>query len=134
MNRSWNVLCWNVRGINSESKWDALRDKTEESACSVFCLQETKCDNFDTQYIHNFAPKRFDKFDYILSLGASSGILVVWVSSIFCGTTIEKQCFALTISFQSQHNGSQWYMYSVYGPCTKPARSDFLAWFKDLNI
>jgi hypothetical protein len=38
MNRSWNILCWNIRGINSESKWDTLRNKIDESAASIICL------------------------------------------------------------------------------------------------
>jgi exonuclease III len=40
--RNWNVLSWNVRGINSEKKWDALRDRVLDSNCDVICLQETK--------------------------------------------------------------------------------------------
>lgn len=42
----------------------------------IFCLQETKRESFDIHYIRKFAPKRFDKFDYCPSLGASGGILV----------------------------------------------------------
>ena len=45
--RNWNVLCWNVRGLNSEARQRDLRAKIEESRCSVLCLQETKCENFD---------------------------------------------------------------------------------------
>jgi hypothetical protein len=89
-NRNWNILCWNVRGINSEGKCDALRNKIEENACTIFCLQESKRDSFDTQYIRNFAPKRFDNFDYIRSVGALGAILVGWNSSVFVGSTSEK--------------------------------------------
>lgn len=24
--REWKVLCWNVRGLNSDKKWDSMRD------------------------------------------------------------------------------------------------------------
>ena len=44
MNRSWNILCWNVRG---QDKWDALLNKIDESSCSVLCLQETERESFD---------------------------------------------------------------------------------------
>ncbi len=40
--RNWNVLRWNVRGLNSDDKWLAIRNKIEESGCVVFCLQEQK--------------------------------------------------------------------------------------------
>lgn len=134
MNRNWNVLCWNVRGINSEAKWDALRSKIEESDCSVLCLQETKKESFDALYLKKFAPRKFDKFDYIPSVGASGGILIAWVGSIFEGNVIEKQNYAMTISFTSRHNGEIWNLTNVYGPCTEPARSEFLLWFRSLVI
>ena len=38
----WNILCWNIRGVNSEPKCLALRNKIDESNCSIVCLQETK--------------------------------------------------------------------------------------------
>lgn len=44
--RSWNVLVWNVRGINSQNKWDCIIDKISESAASIVCLQETKRESF----------------------------------------------------------------------------------------
>ena len=42
MNRSLNVLCRNVRGINNQDKWNAIRNKIDESSCIVLCLKETK--------------------------------------------------------------------------------------------
>lgn len=95
----------NIRGINATSKWDAVRDKLEESACSIICLQETKREHFDTAYIRNFAPKRFDQFDFVPSVGASGGILVTWNSSHFSGTVVDKQVFGITIEFTSAELG-----------------------------
>jgi hypothetical protein len=40
--RSWNVLCWNIRGLNDRDKWHSIRNKIEESCANIFCLQETK--------------------------------------------------------------------------------------------
>ena len=71
--RQWNVLCWNIRGINASDKWDAVRQKIEESACSVVCLQETKCSTFDSAFVRNFAPRHFDRFEFFPSVGLSGG-------------------------------------------------------------
>ena len=120
MNRNWNILCWNVRGINGQSKWDALRNKIDESSCAVVCLQETKRASFDTPYIRNFAPRRLDSFEYVPSIGNSGGILVIWNSSIFNGAVVEKQQFSLTLSLTSAHNHETWFLSSVYGPCSEP--------------
>jgi len=43
-NKSWKVMCWNVRGLNSDKKWNSIRDKIIESRCDIACLQETKKD------------------------------------------------------------------------------------------
>jgi exonuclease III len=73
-NRNIKVLFWNVRGINSQAKWDAIRDKISESACQVVCLQETKRENFDSFYIKKFCPRALDNF-------AFSHLLVLLVAS-----------------------------------------------------
>jgi mRNA deadenylase 3'-5' endonuclease subunit Ccr4 len=53
-NRSNKVLFWNIRGINSQEKWDAIGEKINENDCHVLCLQETKRESFDNFYIRNF--------------------------------------------------------------------------------
>jgi hypothetical protein len=55
-------------------------------------------------YVRKFAPRRFDKFDYIPSVGASGGILVIWNSAIFMGIVTDKQQYGITFSFRSMHN------------------------------
>ena len=91
INKNWKVLCWNVRGLNSEVRQRAVRAKIEESQCSIVCLQETKCDFFDQRSIRKFCPRRFDNFVYSPSVGASGGILVIWNSSVFEGELVESQ-------------------------------------------
>ena len=48
---NWNIMDWNVRGINSQGRWDDIRQRTEDSNCNTICLQETKKDTFDSAYI-----------------------------------------------------------------------------------
>lgn len=57
-------LVWNVRGINSQRKWDAIRDKIAESGASMVFLQETKRGHFDHDYIRHFCPRHLDKFEF----------------------------------------------------------------------
>jgi len=92
--RHWNILCWNIRGINASDKWDAVRQKIEESACSIVCLEESKRSSFDAAYIRNFAPRRFDNYVFSPSVGLMGGLLVLWNSSIFSGMVVESKQFA----------------------------------------
>lgn len=55
--RNWNVLCWNVRGVNHREKWDPIRNKIDECNANIFCLQETKKEDIDLSFIKKFAPK-----------------------------------------------------------------------------
>ena len=86
--RIWNILNWNIRGINAETKWLALRQKIEESAAGIICFQETKREGFDLSYVHNFCPHRFTKFEYLPSVGASGGIIIIWVGSLLHGEVL----------------------------------------------
>ena len=131
--RQWNVLCWNIRGINATDKGDVVRQKIEESVCSVVCLQETKWTTFDSAYVRNFAPCHFDKFEFFPSVGLSSGLLVLWNSSIFSGDVVETKPYAIMIDFIANHDQSKWCLSSIYGPCHQPLRSEFVNWMRALN-
>jgi exonuclease III len=89
MRRKWRVLCWNVRGLNSDGRQHEVRAKIEESECDIICLQETKCENFDWRLVRKFSPKRFDRFSFSPSAGASGGIIVLWNSTVFDGMLVE---------------------------------------------
>lgn len=51
-----NVLNWNIRRLNDDSKCLAVRWKIKESCCSIFCIQETKLDVVTTSYLKKLAP------------------------------------------------------------------------------
>src|SRR3954470_5481084 len=132
--RNWRVLCWNVLGLNSAERQRDVRAKIDESGCSIICLQETKCENFDLRLVIKFSPRRFDNFAFSPSVGASGGMIVVWCSSMFHGTLVESNRFAITINFTSAHNAESWTLVSVYGPCQGALRVEFVQWFYDLHI
>ena len=69
----WKVLCWNIRGLNSDDKQLALFNKIVESGCAVACVQETKKERFDQNFIKNCCPRKFDNFVFSPSVGASGG-------------------------------------------------------------
>ena len=133
-NRSWNILNWNIKGIKSEDKCNAVKEKIDESACAIYCIQETKRDHFDHTFIKKLAPKRFNKFAFSPSVGNSRGILMGWNSSLFNGDIIESNKFSITVKFSSLHNGHHWFLTTVYGPCQGPDRNDFVLWLNNLQI
>jgi hypothetical protein len=130
----WVVIDWNVRGLNDKDKRLAVHNKIEESNCVVICLQETKCESFDHSFIRSFCPKRFDRFAFSPSIGASGGLIVLWNSSIFTGTVLEIHRSAIRMQFTSTFNNQSWQLVNVYGPCKGLERDMFVQWLHDLDI
>jgi exonuclease III len=115
--RNWNILNWNVRGLNSVHKSNAIRAKIHESSCAIFCIQERKTQRFESSTIRKFAPKHFNKFSYFPSEGALGGILARWINLIFAGEVIFASKFTFTIQLTTQHNAKTWKLTNVYVPC-----------------
>lgn len=134
MNRSWNILNWNVRGINSSVRWNDIRQKIDESTCCVMTFQETKRDHFDLSYIKNFCPKRFNQFCYSASNGSSGGIITIWNGNMLKGKIISHNYFHITIEFSSNLDNSTWYLTNEYGPNTVEGKQEFIDWLMNLNI
>ena len=74
--QSWKVLCWNVKGLNSELSQRVLREEINESQCSIVCLQETKLSECDHRLIKSICPPGFDLLIEAPSRGASGGLLI----------------------------------------------------------
>jgi hypothetical protein len=126
--RSWKVLCWNVRGINSKTKWDAIRDIITESC------PETKRESFDLQYLKKFCPSPFDSFVFLPSVGTSVGIITIWKSHLFDGTLSFMNEFAIVMEFISRYNNEEWLLNNVYGPCTSDGKRAFTVWLKNIQM
>jgi len=134
INRSWNILHWNVRGLNSKEKWNPIRNKIVDLAVDIICLQETKKDSFDTAFLRNICPPDFDRFEYLPSVGASGGILTAWKSKLFSGELIFSNEHAISVQMSSMHNNDSWLLTNVYAPCTDEGKRQFVNWFKNIQI
>lgn len=132
--RKWNVLCWNVRGVNSDKKWNAIRDRISDSHCDVICLQETKRESFDVAFVNKICPPCFDHFAILPSVGASGGAITIWKSSILNGVTIFQNEYAISVEFSSRHNDAQWMLTNIYAPCTNSGKRYFLEWFSNIQM
>jgi hypothetical protein len=49
--REWIILCHNIRGIILDKKWNSIKNKIQETKYEIICLQETKRESFDAQYL-----------------------------------------------------------------------------------
>lgn len=131
---NWNVLCWNVHGLNSDGKQLALSNAITSSGCAIICLQETKKPTFDHVFIKSSTHDiSINLHSYLLG-GASGGIATIWNSSIFTATIIASEDFALVTHFQSTQSAQHWILVNVYGPCQGEQRILFINWLLALDI
>jgi hypothetical protein len=126
--RSYKILVWNVRGINSQQKWDAIRDKLGETSADIVCFQETKCDNFDSSYLRNFCPRSLSRFEFFPSVGASRGLIVIWNPALFDGSLISANAYSITMKFSCALSGNCFHLTNIYGPCAPDGKASFINW------
>jgi exonuclease III len=96
---------WNIRGINSQNRWNDIRQRIDESNCNILCLQETKRESFDQAYLRNFCPKNLNQFAYTPSVGNSGGIITVWNGNLFYGSLISQDKHHITMKFTCKYSG-----------------------------
>lgn len=132
-NRHTKILFWNIKGINSQEKRDAIRDKITESACQVLCLQETKRENFDLFYIKKFYPRNLDRFAFFPSIRASGGLLTVWNSNYFDGTIIQANSYAITVKMLSKLDSRSFHVSNIYDPSHSVEKLGYVTWLVNLD-
>jgi exonuclease III len=121
-------------GINSEKKWVALSSKIEESGCDIICLQETKRESFDLAYIKKFCPKKFTKFEFVPSVGASGGLIIIWNGTLFKGELAFHNEFSLSVNFKCNLSNDSWILTNIYGPCQTERKALFIDWFANIDM
>lgn len=119
--------------MNSQDKWDALRDKILESDCHIVCLQKTKRDRFDHFYVKKFCPRSLDKFVWSPSAGASGGLLTIWNSSILDGILVHANSYALTCKFASRLDNKEFHITNIYGPFVHAQKQGFATWLMNFD-
>jgi exonuclease III len=119
---------------NSEGKWEAIQSKILESGCDILCLQETKREFFDASYVKKFWPSRFDNFEFVPSVGASGGSIIVWNGSKFIGSIAFQNEFSLSVEMVCRLTGEHWLLTNIYAPCTAEGKLAFLDWFRNVEM
>ena len=80
--------------------------------------------------VQNFCPRRLSKFEYLPSVGASGGLIIVWNDQVFQGQLYHSNNYSIFVSFTSSHNGDSWILTNVYGPSQQDERPNFIDWFR----
>jgi hypothetical protein len=72
------ILIWNVHGLNSTTRQDAVRSLVVSTKADIVCIQETKMENISRRVVFSALGSNLNQYVFVPSVGASGGILVVW--------------------------------------------------------
>jgi exonuclease III len=61
----FEILCWNVRGLNDPAKRDAVREFVASLRVSIVCLQETRLNVMDDFLVMQCLGPSFDGYVYV---------------------------------------------------------------------
>ncbi len=121
----FQVLSWNVRGLNDLGKRGLVKSVIASYKGSVVCIQETKLHLILRSFLRSFAGPRFDKCHFIRSDGASDGIVTCSNSRDFICLEVVVRIFSLTLRLKHFSTGLTFYITNVYGPPTWEEKEDF---------
>jgi exonuclease III len=93
-NREWTILCHNIKGINFERKWNSIQNKIQETKCDIICIQDTKREHFDLEYLKKFTTREFNNYSFIPSSRNSGGTFISWKGSKFHRAPVFENSFA----------------------------------------
>jgi exonuclease III len=78
-----DYIYWNIKGINSQTRWDDMYKKIAESKCNIICLEETKREHFDHTYLRNSILEHLHIFPMFHLLAISGGLITIKNGSMF---------------------------------------------------
>ncbi len=121
----FNVLSWNVRGLNDPSKRNAVRQVVSPLRKVVVCLQESKVRSVSCTFLKSFAGPLFDKCQVLEANGASSGLITCWNSKFFECSAVLVRSFSITVHLTHRASGTHFFVTNVYDPNTRDGKNSF---------
>lgn len=125
------VVVWNVCGINSPTKRNAIKSVISSSSASVVCLQETKVQDMTLMLVQQCLGVEFDVFYYVHVIGTSGGVLLACKSSSVMMSNPHISTYAVTTWLQVS-DSTRWWFTGVYGPQRDSEKVAFLHQIREI--
>lgn len=118
-----NILNWNIRGVNSPRKRQALIDYISNHHIDIVAIQETKKEVFSNRILRSLSTK-IDTWVYLPSVGKSGGILFGVDSSKIDIISHSLHKFCLDIHLVNKIDQTEWQYTVVYGPVIRQLKKE----------
>jgi hypothetical protein len=129
---SERCICWIVRGLNSSTRRDAVRDLVQSERLSLVCLEETKLDVINDFDVMQILGPGFD-YVYLPTVHTRGGILVTRKGVVWSVSSASTRTFSVSIRIKLASGGPEWWLSLVYGPANDAEKPVFLTELQELR-
>lgn len=120
------IFNWNVRGLNSLAKREAVRILIQEHKATIACLQETKLQSVDQRIASQILGARLsNSFCFLPADGTRGGIILAVDDNFFSISNHTNGNFSLTTQIAMKAENISWEITVVYGPQEDPQKIAF---------
>lgn len=131
----YNILNWNVHGINSPAKRRAILIFLAEHQCNIIYIQEVKMQAISKAFVVEMLEPRFcDTFIYKPATGSKGGMLIARSSDLaITHEPLADGANSIIGQIMDKSNNDRWTIMDVYGPQDDVAKVLFIEEFKGLK-
>lgn len=121
----FNLVCWNVRGLNSMARCLVVHETLKAMACHIVCLQETKLSQIDRPDVF-LRGLQTQQFHFQTGARHPRGVLVLWDDNYIELHNIQVASFSITGEVKLKQCGSEFRLSTVYSPSRREHKDAFL--------
>lgn len=133
MNRSIEIISWNVRGLNVAARCLLVNERIAATPCHIACLQETKLSNINTSLALFLGAYKLNAFAYKPSNGTRGGILLLWNENVVDISDVRIGRYSITAEVTNRHDTSTYTLTTVYGPSKRTEKDMFLNHLREIR-
>lgn len=117
MMHPYKVLSWNVRGLNSGTKCEDVRQVISNSMADIVCIQETKISVVNDSIMNAVVGRAFaGNYFYLPADGTRGGIILASRSPRLGLTNPHTSANTISTTVEDDLRQTQWTITTVYGP------------------
>lgn len=128
-----NVICWNVRGLNTPARRTTVHETLSSTTCHLACLQEMKLQVVDQELAYYLGGHRLHNFAQRPASGTRGSILLLWNDDHIAVEDIQLEEYSLSATAQIKDCGTVFRLTVVYGPSRDSEKPAFLQELKSLR-
>ncbi|XBI07851.1 hypothetical protein VPH35_135689 [Triticum aestivum] len=96
-NKTPPIMSWNMRGLNSPAKREAVREVVAAHRTAILCLQETKLDVWNPHLVRDIGGAALLGCAVLPAIGTRGGAAILWNKDIVTIDTHAVGEFAITV-------------------------------------